>query len=161
MDLRMTLRMTLRLLPSPRRGTCRGAGCRDLNLGCTGEANGWIEGIHKLAKAAMSPNPSARREPGEPVPRRERDLAAPVRWAVVWGSRCARAAGNSLHPLENGATPDACPTRTRMYGAHEMSPTSDVRVDNSMHSSNIHLLVNCVPQHTLWSQHSDVSLSLR
>jgi hypothetical protein len=47
----MTLRMTLRLLPSPRRGTCRGAGCRDLNLGCTGEANGWIEGIHKLAKA--------------------------------------------------------------------------------------------------------------
>jgi hypothetical protein len=108
----------------------RRARCRDLNLGCTGEANGWIEGIHKLAKAAMSPNPSARRDPGEPVPRRERDLAAPVRWAVVWGSRCARAAWRrapydqpsrckprhawhmrSQRPLPSGMIQDSCRER--------------------------------------------------
>ena len=39
------------------------------------------------------------------------------------------------------------------YG-RAMSPTC---ADNSTHSSNIHLCLYCVPQHTLWSQHSAVS----
>jgi hypothetical protein len=85
----MTLRMTLRLLPSPPGGELVAARCKDLNLGCTGEANGWIEGIHKLAKAVMSPNPSARREPGEPVPGPEENAT----WLHLFGGRLSGALG--------------------------------------------------------------------